>query len=293
MMLKKYYIADSTFYITHACNLTCHNCETYNNRKFKGHYTWAKYEKDYEAWSHLVDLGIVNIHGGEPFTNPDLYNWAIGLKRLWPNSKDYTISTNGSILNKKSDLVKDLVLAGWRLDISVHDPVTFEYIKNNFIKILEDINISVKLDQGKEDGEIVVFDESNSKCLATILPQYYFLKNSTKYIKQGKIYMHRSDVEKAHHLCQHYDNMPPCRWFVAGHLFKCHLTAISNDLINQFTIEEDAVELLKKYKPASAYESSEYLEKFFQDLDKPLAQCTLCPEKSTLFPIYPLSSKKK
>lgn len=289
--MKKFYIADSTFYITHSCNLTCHNCETYNNRKFKGHYTWEKYKKDYEKWSMIVDLGIVNIHGGEPFSHPGLLDWARELKQLWPNADDYTVSTNGTLIKNKQKLAKDIIDLGWRLDVSVHDPITFEEITQSIIDLFD--NKKVRLEKQEKTGEHIISDLSTNKVIATVLPQYYFLKNSTKYIKQGKIFMHRSNIRNAHKLCQEYDNMPPCRWFVAGKLFKCHLTAISKDLINQFTIEEEAVKLLEKYTPASPYDELQSLNEFFKMLDKPLEQCTLCPENNRTFPIYPLSKKKQ
>ena len=287
--MKKFYIADSTFYITHSCNLTCYNCETYNNRRFKGHYKWNDYKDDYVEWSKKVDLGIINIHGGEPFTNPDIEHWAEGLKKLWPHGKDYTVSTNGTFVEKKQDLTKRLIDLGWRLDVSVHDPSTFDSILTSIARVFKTYNLKIKK---QDNGEYVFYSVKNDQIIATVLPQYYFLKNSTKYIEKGVIHMHRSNIEKAHTLCQEYDNMPPCRWFVAGRLYKCHLTAISNDLINQFNIEKEAVDLLKKYKSASPYDSQKEIYNFIKNLKEPLKQCTLCPESSVTYPIYPLSNKK-
>lgn len=296
MKSKKHYLPDSTFYITHSCNLTCNHCQTFNNKRFKGHYLWHKYEDEYKEWSKIVDPGLVNIHGGEPLTNPDILNWANGLKKLWPNAKEYTVSTNGTLLSKKKDLVIELVNKGWRWDVSIHDPITFDSILKSFLEIFQDFNISV-ID--RKDGEKSVMDIKNNKTIATFLPQYYFFKNAFRYTKKGVVHMWRNDINEAHRLCQYgfaeltnEHNSTPCRWFVAGKLFKCQLTAITEDLIKQFTIEEEAVELLKKYKPASPYQSKEKIDNFIKNLDKPLDQCTLCPVSQILFPIYPLSTKK-
>lgn len=298
MERKKHYMPDGTFYITHSCNLTCHNCESYNNKKFKGHYTWEKYKSYYQEWGKIINLGgLINIHGGEPLTNPDIMNWADGLMSIWPDAEEYTVSSNGTLLSNKKELVLELANKGWRWDISVHDPVTFDPILRSLLEIFKKLNPHL-VDGHEDEKKIINF--KTGKTLATILPQYYFLRNSTRYIKKGVIHMWRNDIKTAHRLCQSESRWPgdtegenPCRFFVAGKLFKCHLTAITEDLIKQFTIEEEAVELLKQYKPADPFEPRESVDNFIENLHKPLDQCTLCPVSRKTFPIYPLSKKKQ
>ena len=73
-----YQIFDGAFNITNVCNLTCNGCESFNNYLFRNHFRFDDYKHKYEKWSKLVKINVVTIHGGEPFTNPDIVNWAAG-----------------------------------------------------------------------------------------------------------------------------------------------------------------------------------------------------------------------
>ena len=73
-------------------------------------------------------------------------------------------------------------------------------------------------------------------------------------------------------------------------MYQCHLTSVSADLIQQFPLEQRAVELLQQYKPAHPDDD---LTDFFQTLHKPMPQCTLCPESSKTHCIAPLATKKE
>jgi organic radical activating enzyme len=285
--LSQYHVEESVFYITNVCNLTCHNCETFNNKKFKGHFRWKDHQDDYQQWSRLVSFGLLNIHGGEPFTNPELLLWATELKKLWPSCNNYTISSNGTLLKNNIELTKQLVQLGWTIDITIHDPIDYESINHTVLKIIKDFDHSVY----QKNNETIYTDIISGKILISIIPEYYFYKSSNKFTRHGTVFMHRSDPEKAHAKCIS-GSTNPCRFFVRGLLFKCPLTAISQDLIDQFSIEDEAATLLKEYKAASPYDSKDKLDSFFNTIFDPIKQCTLCPEKDIRFPIYPLSSKK-
>jgi organic radical activating enzyme len=284
---KRFHIEESVFYITNVCNLTCNNCETYNNRKFKGHFKWQDNQDDYYNWSRLVSFGLLNIHGGEPFTNPELLTWATELKKLWPNCKNYTVSSNGTLLKNNIELSRQIIDMGWTIDVTVHDPIQW----NDIVEDSKNIVSSFNYDVNSDSKELRYIDKNTSRILISIIPEYYFYKSSNKYTRHGKIFMHRSDPNAAHRECIS-GSQDPCRFFVRGKLYKCPLTAISDDLIDQFAVEDEATSLLKKYKPATASMPIEELEDFFNNINNPISQCTLCPESHIRFPIYPLSNKK-
>jgi len=284
---KKYQIVDGAFYITNVCNLTCDNCESYNNLKFKGHFYWEDHKEKYLRWKEILNIRWLNIHGGEPLTNPDLLTWAINLKSLWTNAERYYISTNGTTLKHNIDLSKELIKLGWSIYITIHDPSHKEMVEESIISILDDGRYYV--DNYKESK--IYKDKETGKILINFESAFYFIRNSTKFIKDGVIHMHRNDVEKAHALCISAASHQ-CHFFVRGNLYKCFLTAISEDLMNQFKIEPFAQEMLSSYRYADPFDDFEILDNFFINLQNAIGQCTLCPTNEIKIQIFPLQVKK-
>lgn len=284
---KKYHLGSGVFYITNVCNLTCENCESYNNKKFKGHYYWKDYESLYRKWSDMLYVDNVIIQGGEPFANPDLLTWAKQLKELWPDSTIYYIGTNGTYLKSNIDLCKKLLNLGWNLDVTVHDPLHIPNIEESIKLILDDVNFYIE----KNSKSLSYIDADTKKSLITVAANYYFIKNSTKEIIDGVIHMHRNNIEKAHTLCMSGEENQ-CHFFVNGNLYKCFLTGVSQELIKQFKIEPYAEELLSSYRYASPLDSNDFLDMFFQNIKNPIKQCTLCPQDDAKIKIIPLKEKK-
>ena len=98
----------SEMYITNVCNYSCTHCQSFNNYAFKGHQRWDDYKDEYELLSKKLDIGIIQLMGGEPTLNPDFNKWLKGISNLWPTAK-LQISTNGSTLNKLTQDVYDVL----------------------------------------------------------------------------------------------------------------------------------------------------------------------------------------
>lgn len=284
MSEKIFTIDQGLFYITNVCNLTCSGCETYNNRKFKGHCQWATHESEYTEWSKKLDIDFITIIGGEPFTNPDLINWIHGLKKLWPQCDNFNICTNGTYLKNNKDIIELCVEQGIWLDISCHDPVMFDSIRIDLEESLKKYTIATVTENNKLD-----FYKDSTK-VACLYQAYTFQQSSQKKVVDGVIYMHNSNVYKSHELC--VSNLGHCHSFVKGNLYKCYLTGISQDLVSQFEIEDRAKNLLKSYQPCSPWNSNSAITDFLKVIQHPIPQCTLCPERKTIFPIWPLFKKK-
>src|SRR5210317_1243131 len=90
------------FYINNTCNLTCNNCNRFNNHHFVGHQKWSDYEQDIVQWSKNIKINQIVIMGGEPLLNPTLIDWIKGLNSLWHQSVQ--ILSNGTHLNKVKGL---------------------------------------------------------------------------------------------------------------------------------------------------------------------------------------------
>ena len=278
-----YKIFDGAFNITNVCNLTCAGCESFNNFAFKNHYQYKDFAHYYEKWSTLVDINIVTIHGGEPFTNPDILNWAKALKDLWPNARRRYVSANGTLIKNHIETCKQLLNLGWYIDISIHDPA----FETEIVETIEQV-LAGQHYQIVQRGDQIKYVRSNSR---TPLFVYYtttdFISSARAGVEKGKWKFHRSNAEQAHKVC--VDGLPPCSYFHKGKLYQCHLTGLAQDIIKQFPIEDHAIDLLNEYQGGDPFEP---LDDFFATLHKPMPQCTLCPQSDKTHCIAPMPTKK-
>jgi organic radical activating enzyme len=280
--MKKFNIDILQFYITNVCNLTCKDCESFNDRKFKGHFYWEDYADDYRQWSKLVDIENLGIIGGEPFANPTLLTWVKEVKALWPNSPTAEIWTNGTYLKHKQDLAKQIIKEGFQLRVCVHDPAQYDEVKFYLEEILKDFNPSTQQTLPNN----IEYYTGNQK-IATIFSTYSFYKVAQHHISRGITYLHNSDPDAAFKICG-----DECHYLLRGKMYRCALTAIASDLTEQFKIEDSAANLLKNYKSCSPWDSLTDIESFIDGLSSSVPQCSVCPEKRTLYPIWPLAGKK-
>jgi organic radical activating enzyme len=283
-MTKKFTIEQGVFYVTNVCNLTCNSCETFNNRKFKGHFVWQDYKNDYIEWSKKVDIDFITIIGGEPFSNPDLINWVLNLRSLWPKCNNFNICTNGTYIKDNTKLVEEILDQKIWLDISVHDPLFYDNIKLDVEKVLSKFEYTV------EQKNTTINYYIDNRLAVRLYTAYNFRQSSQKYIKNGITYLHQSNGDKAHELC--IGELGHCHFFVKGLLYKCYLTAIGKEFISQFDLEERAKELLESYKACSPWSTLTDIESFLGKIRNPISQCTLCPDRITTFPIWPINRKK-
>ena len=101
------------FYINHTCNLTCANCNRFNNHNFVGWQRFSDQEAELEKWAKHIKIKKIVIMGGEPLLNPSLVDWINGLNRLFgPNIQ---ILTNGTRLSKTKKLYSLLGKKKWKL----------------------------------------------------------------------------------------------------------------------------------------------------------------------------------
>jgi len=286
-MMNKHFIEIAQFYMTNVCNLTCNNCCTFNNRRFSGHYKFNDYRDHYIEWSKKVDLDFMSILGGEPYANPDLPNWIDGLRSCWPDNKNFSICTNGSYLSTFKELSRDAIKKGLWLEINVHDPNQYDDIKNNLLEIISVFNYEEKVIPDKFHVDHLEYYADGIK-IAQIVKYYNFFNSATTEIKNRVTYFHNSNPEIAHSACSAFD----CHYFVRGELYKCFLTAVGRDLNQQFLIEDRAKTLLENYQACSPWSSDEQIKQFMNNIKTPISQCSLCPEKLNLQPIWPLEKTK-
>lgn len=280
--MKKFKIPMLQFYITNACNLTCRDCVTFNNLKFKGHFYWDDNAEDYKKWSTLIDIDDLGIIGGEPFANPELLTWVKEIKSLWPNTPVAEIWTNGTYLKSKKSLAKKIIEEGFQIRVCTHDPAHHNEIKNHLEEILSYFNC-VQVN----DAPNIIGYYHKGKRLARLISTFSFIKTSQHHISRGIIYLHKSDADRAFSVCAN-----ECQYLLRGKMYRCEITAVAEDLIEQFNVDNDSASLLKEYVACSPWDDYNNIEKFINDLSCSIPQCSVCPEKKTLFPVWPLEKKK-
>jgi MoaA/NifB/PqqE/SkfB family radical SAM enzyme len=292
----KYQLKDVSFYITNVCNLSCENCATYNNYRLKGHYKYEDSAEHIEQWSRLLDMEHLHIHGGEPFSNPDLPNWTWNIRRLWPR-RYIKITTNGTLISQHVDFIKQCILQKIVIEIAVHDPQMWEGIEQNVLSILSGTEYTVfeDINTDSERGElenyysyVKRFVNPLGKDMFTMEHAYEFMPSSIERIEDSVIYMRRSNQEIAHNNCPISD----CNYVINGRLYKCKTTAMSDILHRNFKVNDDCQQILNASK--SVLPSDLDVIEFLQNLDQSIEQCKLCPESpvNTMTKIYPLNPKK-
>ena len=283
--MNKPVVEDAVFYITNVCNLACKDCESFNNYNFKGHFLWESHSELYTKWAELIECKSINIHGGEPFLNNDLINWAINLKKLWPNAQDYFISTNGTRLIHKKDIVKKCMQLGYNIDIVVHEPDQYNIILNNIKSILSDFDYYESF-----DGRIEFKRTDNNQLLASVEETYNFRPSAIKQFDKGVAQLQRSNPKKAFKLCI-ADN-PPCVPFVRGYMYSCLLTSLITDFVTQFNVEQEAKTDMLKYRPCSPYDSIDKITKHINETYRQRDLCKYCPDSKKTHSLYPMPKTK-
>lgn len=289
-------LEDVSFYITNVCNLTCDNCATYNNYRLKGHYLYKDSAEYIEQWSKIIDIEHLHIHGGEPFSNPDLPNWTWNIRRLWPDNI-IRITTNGTMLAQHKDFIKECIQQNIVIEIAVHDPALWTGIESSVIDILQGVEYSTYEDVNDdfERGEldnypsyVKHFVDNKGSDLFTMEQAYEFMPSSIDRIENSVIYMRRSDQETAHNNCY----IKQCNYMINGRLYKCKTTAMSDILHRNFTVNDECQSILNRSK--SVLPSDADVKNFLDTLDQSIEQCRLCPETpvNDMIKIYPLSPKK-
>lgn len=260
------------FYITNVCNLSCQNCNRFNDYHFTGWQAWSDYKEIYKQWAEEVNLYRIHILGGEPTLNPTLLEWTSGIRQLWPNA-GLGLVTNGTHLNKVKGLYQNLVDNRVDLRISVHSEDMVKEITNTlnvfaknpkrtFVSTAKDL-LSMQL---TDDNGLLIYLTKYSK----------FHQSSIRTLDDGSLSLHNSDKIVAHYGC----DMKTCHHFIKGKLYKCGVAALLPEFDSQFNLKlsESDRDLMNSYRPLEITDSTESKIDFVKNLKKPIEQCKFCPE---------------
>jgi organic radical activating enzyme len=279
------------FYITNVCNLTCENCNRFNNHKFTGWQRWSDYADVYQQWSKYIDLKNVVLMGGEPLLNPTIADWVVGISDTF--NCGVQILSNGLQLKQNPTLYDALARSVTStISISLHNLDHFETIKNNIKSFLqtpkEEFGIGINKIYPDDPDAYYSLRDVNDVMVRMHLSNSFH--NASVYKNsQGQFTLRNSDPIEAHHKCGFAKYK--CYHFIRGRLYKCGPVALMPEFDDQhnLAISKTDRKLLHSYRPLEIKDWPKKALKWLEQLDDPIAQCKFCPtstpENITIHPL--------
>lgn len=263
-------------HIGNNCNLSCDECITLSNFNFKKWFKWDDFKDFYLRWSEKVNFQNIYIFGGEPYANPELINWAINLKKLWPES-NFWILTNGTYIKQELELTKRLIDLGYAIQVSCKDEKYLEEVIFTIPELFDDF--TTVNETKKTNPTMRPYTESNiieytinDKVVLQVYEDFNFLPSSIKEIKNKILYFHKNDPQITHNKCP----IIPCNVLLNGLLYKCPLVSTFSEAKYQFQFEKSAYDLLEQYNAGNPYSSADDVINFLKNLENYIPQCSLC-----------------
>lgn len=289
------------FYITNVCNLTCSNCNRFNDYDFKGYQKWSDYAHLHEQWASRIRLQRIAILGGEPLLNPTLLDWVDGINRLW--DRPVQVLTNGTRLNAFPNLYERLL--AWKsrfhpnwIGVSLHNANDRERCFEEIHKFLkgnvkyycaEDISDETERNRKTYGAQHAFIDSNGMRVCVWEYNSFYTAAIQRNSL--GQFVVNNSDPIEAHQNCGFVQFKS--YHFIRGQIYKCGPAALFPEFDRQhpLQISDEDRKIINSYQPLTVEiydrEGKEFMKKF----NEPIPQCKFCPTKFTQHTIYAVSKK--
>lgn len=287
--MNKYVFDKLEFYITNVCNLTCNDCNRYNNYKFSGFWPWAEAEPVLKAWAEKIDVIHPVILGGEPLLHPEIVQWIQGLRKIFPNHGAVQVQSNGTRIDCVKGLADVLVDGNW-IGISIHNPDDREEIFTRIKNFLGPTAVMVSDEKSTTRSDYQFINDQQIKVHAWMSTK--FVQSNIIGLANDKYTLYSSNPDRAHEKCTFrlFKNYHMIR----GKIYKCGPVALMPEFDQQYPFdisEEDRV-LLNSYQPLTVDNYDTIGSEWLANLDNVIPQCKFCPETSNFLPIT-FSDRKK
>lgn len=231
-------------YVINECNLTCTNCNRYNNYDFRGMFDWRDSENALLAWGQRITADIITIIGGEPLLHPELAQWVQLIRRAW-STESIMIQSNGLVRRDDLDAIRTSTHSVG-IVASLHQPGMEKTMR--------------KYQTIRRNEEII--DNTNFTACAIRDKGNHFV-------------VHDSPIDQAFAAC----TMSRSHTLLDGLLYKCPMVAILPRFMTQYDVKlsDQQTSLLESYQALSHTCSDQDLQDFLLDENKPIPQCNLCP----------------
>ncbi|RAU20461.1 hypothetical protein CU669_18120 [Paramagnetospirillum kuznetsovii] len=114
--------------IAQSCNLHCRFCTHYSNYGLKGLVSLRESAPWLAALKARVRPRHFQILGGEPTLNPELCDYIVLARELWPEV-ELIVASNGLLLDRQPELWRTLADTGAKLAISRHSQLDQAYLQ--------------------------------------------------------------------------------------------------------------------------------------------------------------------
>ena len=116
--------------VTHHCNLNCRACSHFSPLTEKKFGDPEQFSRDLEQIRSMIDyIGEIQLLGGEPLLNPELYRFVREARRIYPYAQ-INVVTNGILLMSVDERLKEAMKStGAAFRVSVYPPFK-AYVKN-------------------------------------------------------------------------------------------------------------------------------------------------------------------
>jgi len=281
------------FYISHTCNLGCDNCLSYNNFLIKGHDKFSDYSTDAVEWSRLVDPNDMSIIGGEPLSNPDVNNWVVGVRDLFPNCKDFKVCTNGTMIMKHVSNILNWWDKNVILEVHAHTVDHFEKSCKDIEtiignKVYKKTNSTPANSPEYYNEDFDVFYIVDDKLVAVVAAPYNFKQWGVNAYKNNQWELYNSNPKIAHMMCVAND----CHYIYKGQMYKCGTIVGAKEFVKTYKVKQEHADLINAYTPISWNDES--VENDLITLTKnSIDQCALCPSINKWTAIENVKNKSK
>lgn len=285
------------FYITNVCNLTCDNCNRFNNFNFKGHQQWSDLADIYDRWSRLIELKSIVLMGGEPLLNPSLKQWIVGLANTF--NCDVQILTNGLQLNRVPGLYETVLPFAdhptrfAHFQISLHNTNHFDHVRQQILQFLHGPVKEWGTYLGREappfyrNYRAFYTAQDSNNVQINMHVDNSFSTAAVQRDHTGRYTVHDSDPLQAHTNCgfvrfKSYH-------FINGKLYKCGPVALLPEFDRQvgLDISDHQRKLMNSYQPLTVDEIEQQGTDVIKRIDDPIPQCQFCPVQSQNQIIWP------
>lgn len=274
---KKVSLREVQFYISHTCNLSCPNCLSFNNFNISGHHQYNN--ETCKQWSNILNISDLTIIGGEPLGNPYLNDWVTGLRKLFPDVADFKICTNGLLLDKWIDEIRQWVEQRVVIEISVHSSKHFDKINASIAEIFKNMNVETFESDypdydypdyyGREYNKIIFYKNFPAFIISN---PYEFSEWGVKNISKSKLDFFDSDPLQAHSQCPYKE----CHYIYNGEMYKCGTLVGAKELIKKYIVDPKSNKLIDSYTPIKLTDS-DIVSKLQRITQNAIPQCALCP----------------
>ena len=263
-MTQKPYFGLLGVLICAKCNLRCKGCTSFSDYENDEIYDTDEIIKGLEFWSKKLDIGSVNITGGEPFLHPDLEQIIKSIRRYWPSAM-IDLTTNGTYITKRPEILDLLQSIGHCVvKFSQHQP-NKPYTAKTKKFILEKYNwrtCTFRPEWLETDNQFYMYISSEENFLNPLKGNY------------GSIKPHLNNPDKAFDFCCYGHSLTLHK----TSLYKCYPLAILKKMLTDFNQQHDPDwQPFLGYKSLDMDHTDQELASFVQRAAASEKECAMCP----------------